>query len=146
VIVPGGRENLVAATQHELTHDLRRNVRVARLGEIAICGAANEAAFALRIEPAGCLAVRYYWSERRALPLIPISTRSALLLLLLSATTALSAAALSPAATLVASTTSVVAIIAIAVLALFTLTLTLALTLALATALVRLRIVLRLLL
>jgi len=142
VVVPGSRENFVATPEHELSHDLCRNVRVARLGEIAICGAANEAAFALRIEPAGCLAVRYYWGKRRALSLISISARSALLLLLLSATTALSAAApLSAATTLVASTTSVVAIIAIAVLTLFTLPLTLTRTVA-TTALVRMRIVL----
>jgi len=104
------REDLVAATQHVLPHYLRRHVSVTRLGEVAIGGASNEAAFALWIEPARCFAVWYYWSEWRALCLL--AARTALLLLLLSTTTATT---LSAASTLIASATAVVPLIAIAV-------------------------------
>jgi hypothetical protein len=145
----GGRQNLVAATQRVLTHDLGRHIRIARLGEIAIRCPANEATFALRVIPARRFTVCHHWRERRALSLISaISTRSALMLLLLSAS-ALSAAtttaALSAATALIASATSVVTIIAIALLALLALSLALSAIAATAT-LIRLRIVLRLLL
>lgn len=106
-----GREDLVAATQHVLPHYLRRHVSVTRLGEIAIGGASNEAAFALWIEPARCFAVWYYWSEWRALCLL--AARTALLLLLLLSTT--TTATLSATSTLIASATAVVTLIAIAV-------------------------------
>jgi len=146
VIVSGRRQNLVTATERVLTHDLRRNVGVARLGEIAIGGAANEAALALRIEPAGGLAVRHYWSERCALRLI--SAWSLLLLLLLSSAAALPTTAALPATpALIASTASVVTMVTIAVLILFTLALALSLSAAITTTtLIGLRIVLRLLL
>jgi hypothetical protein len=111
MIVTGSRKHLVAATQHVLPHYLRRNVRVTGLGEVAIGGASNEAAFSLWIEPACCFAVRYYWSEWRALCLL--ATRTALLLLLLLSTT--TAATLSAASTLIASAPAVVTVIAIAV-------------------------------
>jgi hypothetical protein len=100
VVMSGGRENLIAATQHVLTHYLRRHVRIARLSQIAICGATNEAAFALWIEPSSRLAVWNYRSYRSALLRLALS---ALLLLLLWL-------ALSAAPTLIASASSVVAV------------------------------------
>ena len=109
MVVPGCGENFVAATQHVLPHYLRRHVRVTWLGEIAIGSASNEAAFSLWIEPACRFAVRYYWSEWRALCLLAARTA---LLLLLSTTTA---ATLSAASTLIATATAVVPVIAIAV-------------------------------
>jgi hypothetical protein len=60
--VAGGGEHLIAAAQHVLPHHLCRHVRVARLGEVAVGGAANEAAFALRIKPSRGLSV---WNYRR---------------------------------------------------------------------------------
>jgi len=109
MVVSGGGDYLIAAAQHVLPHDLRRNVRVARLGEIAVRCSAYETAFALRIEPARRLTIWNYGGEWCALSLIP--TRSALLLLLLPAATA-SATLSAPA--LIAAATSIVAVIAIA--------------------------------
>jgi hypothetical protein len=111
MIVSCGRDDLIAASQHVLPHYLGWDVRIARLGEVAVGGASNEAALALWVKPACRFAVRYYWSEWRALSLL--AARTALLLLLLSATTA----ALSAASTLIASATTVVSVIAIAVAA-----------------------------
>jgi len=142
VIVTGGGENFVAATQHVLPHHLRRYVRVTGLGQIAVCCFANEAAFTLWIEPAGCLTIGNDWSEWRALILLTARTA---LLLLLAAAAATTASALPATSALVASATSVVTVIAIAMLtaaALVALLLSLTTT---ATAL-RLRIVLGLLL
>ena len=112
---------LVAAAEHVLPHDLRRNVRVAWLGEVAVRCSANEAAFALRIEPSCRFTIWNYRGEWGALSLIP--PRCTLLLLLLpAATTTLSAS------TLIATATSVVTMIAIAaVLSLIALLLTTAL-------------------
>jgi len=106
MIMAGRRQHLVAAPQHVLPHYLRRQVRIAGLGEITICCSANETAVALRIEPARRFTVRYDRSEWCALTLFA----ALCLLLSLSAT----AAALSPASTLIASATSVVTVIAIA--------------------------------
>jgi len=147
VIVPGCGENFVAAAQHVLPHYLRRHVRIARLGQITIGGSADEAAFALRIEPASGLAVRNYRSEWRALALFAARTA-----LLLSAATTLptslsTTAALSAASALVASAASIVSVITVAaLLALFALSLSLsaAATSALPLPARRLRIVLRL--
>jgi hypothetical protein len=109
MVVAGGGENFVTATQHVLPHDLGRHVRVTRLGEIAVRGAANEPALALWIEPTGRLAIRNYRRERSALC-------AALLLLLIAARTVLLSAALSAAPPLVASAPAVVAMIALALL------------------------------
>jgi hypothetical protein len=57
VIVSRGGEHLVPAPQHVLPHDVRRHVRIAWLRQIAVRGSANEAAFALRIEPASGLSI-----------------------------------------------------------------------------------------
>ena len=114
---------LVAAAEHVLPHDLRRNVRVAWLGEVAVRCSANEAAFALRIEPPCGFTIWNYRGEWGALSLI--STWCTLLLLLLlpaATTTTLSAS------TLIAAASSVVTVIAIAaVLSLIALLLTTAL-------------------
>jgi hypothetical protein len=98
VIVPGRRENLIAATEHVLSHDLRRHIRIARLREIAVRCSANETAFALRIEPARGFAVWNDGSNWSAL--LWLAARSALLLWL----------ALPAAPALIASTSSVVTV------------------------------------
>jgi hypothetical protein len=106
VVVAGRSENLVASTQHVLTHDLRRHIGVARLCQVAVRGAANEAALALRVEPAGGFAIgddRRDWCAGRLFccyssfpsPSASAAAWSALL-------------ALSAASTLVARATSVV--------------------------------------
>jgi hypothetical protein len=107
MIVAGGGEDFVAAAQHVLPHDLRRHVRITGLGEVAVRGAANEAALTLRIEPTRRLAIGNYRRHWRAL--------SAALLLIAARPVLLSAAALSASA-LIASATSVVAMIALALL------------------------------
>jgi len=105
--VPGRREDLIAATQHVLPHYLRRHVRITRLGEVAVRGAANEAALALRIKPSRCFSIWNYWSDRRA----------RCLLLSAAATTTASTArsvlrTLSAASTLIASASSVITVVA----------------------------------
>jgi hypothetical protein len=144
MVVTCSGKNFVAATQHVLPHYLCRYVRVAGLGQVAVCCFANEAAFTLWIEPAGCLTIGNDRGEWRAL--ILLTARTALLLLLATAaTTTTTTAALSAASALIASTTSVVTVIAIAMLtapALVALLLSLATT----AAALRLRIVLGLLL
>jgi hypothetical protein len=115
VIMPRGRENLIPSTQHVLTHDLGRNVGVAGLGQIAVRGAANEAALALRIEPARRLTIghdRRDWCTRcllsssaSACPSTTTGSWSALL-------------TLPAASTLVAGATSVMPVIALARVAL----------------------------
>jgi len=129
VIMSRRRQNLVAAAEHELSHYLRRHVRITGLGEVAVGRAANESAFALRVEPALSFAVGNDRSERRPLSLISaIGARSALLLLLLSTAAATATTATLPAAsTLVASAPSIVSMIAIAVLPLVALLLSLTL-------------------
>jgi hypothetical protein len=57
MIVSGGGEQLVAASQHVLPHQLHRQVRITRLDQVAVGGAANEPTVALRIEPTGCFSV-----------------------------------------------------------------------------------------
>jgi hypothetical protein len=136
VVVACCCDYLVAAAEHVLPHDLRRNVRVARFGEVAVRCSANEAAFALRIEPPCRFTIWNYRRKWGTLSLIP--TWCTLLLLLLlpaaTATTTLSAS------TLIAAATSVVTVIAIAaMLSLIALLLTTALS-------ARLRVVLLLLL
>jgi hypothetical protein len=118
VIVPGGGEYLIAAAQHVLPHDIRRHVRIARLGEIAVSGAADEAAFALRIEPARSLSIGNDGGCRCAGNLL--ATRCIWLLSLrlpLSSAPALVAAA-SPVVTMVALTgMTLLLLVAIALLA-----------------------------
>jgi hypothetical protein len=109
VIVAGGGENLVAAAQHVLPHDLRRHVRISGLGEVAVGGTANESALTLWIEPTGRFTIRNYRREWRALP-------AALLLLITARAVRLSAAATLSASALVAPATSVVPMIALALL------------------------------
>jgi hypothetical protein len=107
MVVAGGGEDLIAATQHVLPHYLCRYIRIARLGEIAVRGAANEAAFALRIKPAGGFSI---WNYR--------SDRCARCLLLSAATTTASTSArsvlrtLSAASPLIAPAPSIVAVVA----------------------------------
>jgi hypothetical protein len=99
MIVPGCGEHLITAAQHVLPHDLCRHIGVAWLREIAVRGSADEAAFALRIEPPRGLSVGDDRSHRCALTLIP-AWRARLLLL----------RPLSPSSTLVAAAASVVTI------------------------------------
>jgi len=124
MIVSGGGEHLIATAQHELPHYLCRHVRVARLGEIAVGGAANETAFALRIKPSSGLAVWNYrsdWGARCLLCACPAAAASAWsVLLALSAASALIAAA-SSVMTVVALTGMPLLLIAIALLAAFAL-------------------------
>jgi hypothetical protein len=111
MIVSGGCEQLIAAAQHELPHDLCRNVGVARFREVAVRGAANEAAFALRIKPSRCFSIRNYRSDWCARCLfLPAATTTA-------ASTALSSPTwsalrtLSAAPPLVATASTVVAVV-----------------------------------
>jgi hypothetical protein len=100
MIVSGGGENLVAAAEHVLPHDVGRHVRIAWLSEVAVRGATNESALALRIEPPRCLTVRNDWRYRCAIALALIGARRILLRLALPA-----------APTLIAAASSVVAIV-----------------------------------
>ena len=92
-----------------MTHDIRRHVRIAWLGQIAVRGPADEPAFALRIEPAGGLSVGNDWSCRCAGRLLAARRIGLLSPLLLT---------LSSASTLIAAATSVVTIVALAGMAL----------------------------
>jgi hypothetical protein len=94
MVVPCSGEHLIAAAQHVLPHDIRWHVRVARLGEITVRGAANEAALALWIEPARGLSIGNDGSYRCARGLFA-ARRIRLLLLTLSSAPALVAAATS---------------------------------------------------
>jgi hypothetical protein len=104
MIVSGRREKLVASAQHVLPHDIRRHIRIARLGQIAVRGAADEAAFALWIEPASGLPIGNDGSCRGAGNLF-----AARRIWLLSSLRL----ALSSASTLVAAATSVVTMVAL---------------------------------
>src|ERR1700694_819647 len=103
VIVSGGGEYLVAAAQHVLPHDVRRHICIARLGQITVRGAADEASLALRIEPARCLSIGNDGGHRRARSLI-VARRIRLLSRLLP---------LSSASALVAAASSVVTVVAL---------------------------------
>jgi len=109
--VSGGGEHLIATAQHVLPHYLCRHVRVARLGEIAVGGAANKATFALWIKPSGGLAVWNYgsgWGARCLLCSCAAAAPSAWSVLL----------ALSAASTLIAAAASVMTVVALAGMAL----------------------------
>ena len=116
MIVSGGGEHLIAAAQHVLPHDVRRRVRIARLGEITVRGAADEAALALRIEPARGLSIGNDGSHRCARGLLATRRIRLLLRLPLSSASALVAAA-SSVVTMVALTGMTLLLIAIALLA-----------------------------
>jgi hypothetical protein len=112
VIVAACGKHFIAAAQHVLPHDIRRHICIAGLGEIAVRGSANEAAFALRIEPPSGLAIRNdggNWCARAASLLL-------LLLLLLAAWCVRLSAALSASSALIAAAPSIVPVIAIALL------------------------------
>src|SRR5690606_38128338 len=57
VVVASARTDQVAATETELSREMRRDPGVAGFVEIAVLGAADEAGIARRIEPSGRLAV-----------------------------------------------------------------------------------------
>jgi hypothetical protein len=132
MIVASGGENFVAAAEHVLPHYLRRHVRIASLGEVAVRGASNESALALRVEPASGFTIGNDGRNRCALTATLLLL---LLLLLISARPVLLTTALSAASALIAAATSVVTIVALARLA------TLILLIAAATATGALRIV-----
>ena len=70
--------NRIASAESILSHELRRNVRVALFGEVAVLRASNESAIARRIEPALRLAVRDDWYGRLLLLLmVALATASA---------------------------------------------------------------------
>jgi hypothetical protein len=105
VVMTRGRQNLVSSTQHELPHDIGRNVRVTRFCQVAVRGAPDEASLALWIEPTSGLSI---WNDRRdrcawalTLTLAWLAAWSVLL-------------ALSPASALVARAASIVPVIALA--------------------------------
>jgi hypothetical protein len=135
MIVAGGGEHLIAAAQHVLPHYLCRHIRVARLGEVAVGGAANEATFALRIKPSSGLAVWNYRSDWGArclfccCPAAASSSSSWSVLLALSAASALIAPA-SSVVTVVALAGMALLLIAIALLTAFALLTDIALLLA----------------
>jgi hypothetical protein len=109
MVVAGGGEDLIAAAQHVLPHCLCRYVCVAWFGEIAVRGAANEAAFALRIKPTSGFSIWNYWGDRCARRLLLSSS---------AATTTTTTAArsvlrtLSAASPLVAPASSIVTVVA----------------------------------
>jgi hypothetical protein len=104
MIVSGGGENLVAAAEHVLPHDVSRDVRIAWLSEVAVRGSANESALALWIEPTRRLAVRNHWRDGCAIALGLVGARRILLRLALSSAPALIASASSVVAIVVALT------------------------------------------
>jgi hypothetical protein len=119
MIVSGRREKLVASAQHVLPHDIRRHVRIARLGQIAVRGAADEATLALWIEPASGFSIGNDGSCRGAGNLFAARRIGLLssLRLSLSSAPALVAAA-SPVVTMVALTgMTLLLLVAIALLA-----------------------------
>jgi hypothetical protein len=113
MIVSGGCEQLIAAAQHELPHDLCRNVGVARFREVAVRGAANEAAFALRIKPSRCFSIRNYRSNwcARCLFLPAATTTPATATTAASSSTWPALRTLSAASPLIAPASSVVAVV-----------------------------------
>jgi hypothetical protein len=118
MIVSGRREKLVASAQHVLPHDIRRHVRIARLGQIAVRGAADEATLALWIEPASGFSIGNDGSCRGAGNLFAarrIGLLSSLRLALSSASTLIAAA--TSVVTMVALTGMTLLLVAIALLA-----------------------------
>jgi hypothetical protein len=57
VVTARARHDVVAAAEAVLPHEMRRDVGVTRLGEVAVGGATNEAAIARWIEPPLRLAI-----------------------------------------------------------------------------------------
>src|SRR5690348_8041196 len=114
MVVAGCRLDLIAATERVLANQLRRYVCVARLCEVTKSRSANEAAFALWIEPTDRLAIRNYWGEWCA-RLSAFTRLAAALLSTTLATTLTAAAAALSASALIATAPSVVAIVAMAV-------------------------------
>jgi hypothetical protein len=111
VIMSGRGENLIASTQHVLTHDLGRNVCVAGLGQITVGGAPYEATIALWVEPTSRFTIGYYRCDRCARSLLFSSASPS------PSTTAATRSVrlpLSAASTLVAGSTSVMSVIALA--------------------------------
>jgi hypothetical protein len=53
MVAPEGGFDLVAATEHVLTHEMRLNERIGRFGEVAVLRTAHEARIALGVEPPG---------------------------------------------------------------------------------------------
>jgi hypothetical protein len=110
MIMSGSREQLVTAAKHVLPHQIQRHVRVAGFRQVAVRGAANETAIALRIEPTRCFSVgddRRNWCAV-TLTLIASATATAASPWSVLLTT------LSAAAALVASASSVVAVVVVA--------------------------------
>ena len=103
MIVSRCGEYFVTAAQHVLPHDLCRHVRIARLGEVAVRGSANETTFTLRIEPAHGLAI---WNDRGEW----------CAWCLIDAWATLLATTLSAATALIATASSIVTVIALAML------------------------------
>jgi hypothetical protein len=106
MIVTRRRDDLVAATETMLLDDVRPDVGVGRIGEIAHLGAANEARLARRIEPALRRAIRN--DDRRRSRLARLAAIAATLITtvvapVMPAATLLVAAALATSA--IASTT-----------------------------------------
>ncbi|HMA21411.1 MAG TPA: hypothetical protein VKO87_11460, partial [Gemmatimonadaceae bacterium] len=72
MVAAGRREHCITASKVVLTGDIWWNESVARIGQVAVCRAANEAAVACRVIPPGCFAVRNdrrHWLNRPAFPL-----------------------------------------------------------------------------
>jgi len=77
VIATGAGRDHVTLAQSVLTDDLRRNVGISLLGEIAVGRASNEPAVARRVEPAERFAIRDDGRRRRLLLMIALSAPSA---------------------------------------------------------------------
>ena len=77
VIATGARGDRVAAAETVLPDEIRRDVRVACVGEVAVRSATNEAAVARRIEPAQRLRIRNHRHLRLLRLMLPLPTASA---------------------------------------------------------------------
>jgi hypothetical protein len=76
MIASGCGENCIAAAKSVLPCEVRREVRVAGIGQIAVCGPTNKAAFALGIVPACGFAVGNNRGDRLAWYLFPLLRRT----------------------------------------------------------------------
>ena len=76
MIASGGGENCIAAAKSVLPCEVRRKVRVAGIGQIAVCGPTNKAAFALGIIPTCGFAIGNDRRDRLTWCLFPLLRRT----------------------------------------------------------------------
>ena len=110
--MPDRRVDEIGLAKRELANDVRRNVRVAGFGEIAVGGAANEAGVARRVEPAARLAGRRDLYRLLRLLLAAVAAAAAV-----APRSASASAAVAPAVAAILEVAAVAAIAAIAAVA-----------------------------